>query len=175
MKVYYACDELPSMEHHYGIFLAGPTPRDDDVTSWRPEALEILEELDYDGAVFVPERKDGGWHGNYDEQVFWEWEALGVASCVLFWVPRTLDEMPGFTTNVEFGFMMALYPKRVILGAPEGAMKMNYLRTLALHQARFAGLLKHYQPRSGRNCIVQARDLRSALCYSIERERLRGG
>ena len=29
------------------LFLAGPTPRDDDVVSWRPEAVRILSELGF--------------------------------------------------------------------------------------------------------------------------------
>ena len=49
---------------------------------------------------------------------------------VVFWVPRDLDTMPGFTTNVEFGLSVAS-GKHIVLGYPEGAPKMSYLRTLA--------------------------------------------
>lgn len=39
------------------IFLAGPTLRKEIVKSWRPQAIEILEELGFDGVVYVPEFK----------------------------------------------------------------------------------------------------------------------
>lgn len=37
------------------IFLAGPTPRKEDIVSWRKEAIKILEENNFDGIVYVPE------------------------------------------------------------------------------------------------------------------------
>jgi hypothetical protein len=40
-----------------GIFLAGPSPRNNNVISWRKEALKILEELNHQGMVFVPDFK----------------------------------------------------------------------------------------------------------------------
>lgn len=55
MKVVYALQDIPSSFPH-AIFLAGPTPRDKDTPSWRPEAIHILEQLKYDGIVFVPEQ-----------------------------------------------------------------------------------------------------------------------
>lgn len=36
------------------IFLAGPTPRGENVISWRAEACEILKQLGFDGVVYVP-------------------------------------------------------------------------------------------------------------------------
>lgn len=140
MKVIYAVQPLP----YPGlvpdsIFLAGPTPRTDDVPSWRPEALDLLKEQGFEGTVFVPEAEGGGWHGIYDEQVEWEWEALARAACVLFWIPRDLSTMPAFTSNVEFGFIIAFRPQAVVLGAPDGAPKLRYLQTLAREQRLFRG------------------------------------
>ena len=37
------------------IFLGGPTPREENVASWRTEACKILEEMQFDGVVYVPE------------------------------------------------------------------------------------------------------------------------
>ena len=139
MDVYYSCDSLSELERPSGIFLAGPTPRSDEVRSWRPDALSILDKQGYYGDVFVPESADGGWHGRYGDQVIWEWEALGAAACVLFWVPRSLDKMPGFTTNVEFGFIVALKPGQTVLGCPKDAPKTKYLKWLANERGnRFA-------------------------------------
>lgn len=137
MKVYYVPDELPEVPNVRrwrvpgSIFLAGPTPRRKDVPSWRPEALRLLQKAGFNGSVFVPETADWGWHGDYDGQVYWEWDAMGRAACTLFWVPRELDTLPGFTTNVEFGFLAAFHPGRTVLGAPDHAPKTRYLKTLA--------------------------------------------
>lgn len=143
MNILYAVQPFPTAYTSRipgSIFLAGPTPRSYDVPSWRPEAIELLEEHGFDGTVFVPEAPAGGWHGVYDEQVHWEWEGLAKAACIMFWVPRELHMMPGFTTNVEFGLIAALRPDSVVLGAPNHAPKITYLRTMArdvtrLHKA----------------------------------------
>jgi len=130
------CDEWE--KHNWepnSIFLAGPTPRSDDVKSWRPEALEHLEEQGFDGTVFIPEDRDGGFKGTYMDQVDWEHEAISFAGCVLFWVPRDLETLPGFTTNVEFGMLYkTLKQNSVVLGCPPGTPKMRYLLYLA-HKA----------------------------------------
>ncbi len=111
------------------IFLAGPTPRGLERDSWRPEALALLEELGFDGVVFVPEPEDGGWTRDYIGQVDWEERGLNMADAIVFWVPRELDGMPAFTTNVEWG---AWYGSgKVVLGSPPRAPKMRYLQTYA--------------------------------------------
>lgn len=125
MKVAYALQPLSK-----SIFLAGPTPRSNDVASWRPEALALLrDKLLFDGTVFVPEAADGKPHNEYDHQVSWEWEALNQATIVVFWIPRELATMPAFTTNVEFGFLVA--SGKLVMGAPPDAKKMGYLRAMA--------------------------------------------
>ncbi len=54
MKInYYENDKLENNKK--SIFLAGPTPRNKEVKSWRGEALEILQRLGFDGVVYVPE------------------------------------------------------------------------------------------------------------------------
>jgi hypothetical protein len=54
------------------IFLAGPTPRDKSVPSWRPDALECLKRLGFDGIVYIPECSNGQAKINYDAQAEWE-------------------------------------------------------------------------------------------------------
>lgn len=125
MKITYALEPVPK-----SIFLAGPTPRTPEVPSWRPAAIEMLRnELNFDGTVLVPEAADGKPHDDYDRQISWEWEALNQATIVVFWVPRELIAMPAFTTNVEFGFLVA--SGKLVLGAPTSASKMTYLHALA--------------------------------------------
>ncbi|RYF08873.1 MAG: hypothetical protein EOO77_24850 [Oxalobacteraceae bacterium] len=125
MKIVYALQPLQK-----SIMLLGPTPRHDHVPTWRPEALQILERIGFDGTVFVPEASDWAKHDLYDAQVSWEWEALEQATVRAFWIPRNIAEMPGFTSNVEFG-MSAHSGGRTVLGAPSDAPKMGYLYAMA--------------------------------------------
>lgn len=124
MRVIYV-HETPSEVPSKSIFLAGPSPRGQDHYNWRPEALKILENIGFDGVVFVPLPRDGQWAPNFDAQVEWELTYLEESSIIVFWVPRKLDTLPAFTTNVEFG--MYVKSGKIILGFPEGAPKMRYL------------------------------------------------
>ncbi|MFA6227785.1 MAG: nucleoside 2-deoxyribosyltransferase domain-containing protein [Patescibacteria group bacterium] len=109
------------------IFLAGPIPRDEKGLSWKLGAFAILESLGFDGVVYDPEKKGGGFRkdGNYQAQTDWEDDGLNRADVILFWVPRELGHMPALTTNVEFGEWMK--SGKVVLGAPENAPRMRYL------------------------------------------------
>ena len=55
----------------------------------------------------------------------WEREGLTKASIIVFWIPRSLPDMPAFTTNVEFGYW--LHSNKVIYGRPDDAVKIKYL------------------------------------------------
>ncbi len=115
-----------------GIFLAGPTRRNSKYkNSWRKSAIDIFESKGYDGIIYIPEYKNNQPFeetiSNIHRQTDWEWEALGKASVILFWIPRELPDMPAFTTNVEFGRYTALTPHKVVLGYPKEAVKMRYL------------------------------------------------
>lgn len=128
LRLVYTGEPLPeSLER--SIFLAGPTPRSAAVKSWRPEALKILEAKGYKGVVFVPELRSGKALANYDDMVEWEHKAMNRSDCVLFWVPRDLKKLPGFTTNVEFG--LTAHSGKVVLGAPFDADKVRYLQFVA--------------------------------------------
>ena len=107
------------------IFLAGPTPREEKVASWRVDAVKKLEDLGFDGIVYVPEYSTWVPKSDYVAQANWEREALTEATVILFWIPRSLPDMPGFSTNVEFGYW--LHSKKVIYGRPDGAPKTKYL------------------------------------------------
>src|SRR4051812_25224758 len=99
MNVITPDDEL--IPSHPSIFLAGPTPRRPEVPSWRPQALGLLRQLGFGGAVYVPERRDWSGRVSYLDQVEWEYAGLEHCSVVAFWVPRDVQTLPGFTTNVE--------------------------------------------------------------------------
>ncbi|MHC1716636.1 MAG: nucleoside 2-deoxyribosyltransferase domain-containing protein [Candidatus Dojkabacteria bacterium] len=107
------------------IFLAGPTPRNENTISWRREACKKLEDLGFDGVAYVPEYSTWRPKEGYNDQAMWERKALSEATVILFWIPRKLPEMPAFTTNVEFGYW--LHTKKVLYGRPDNAEKIKYL------------------------------------------------
>lgn len=122
------------------IFLAGPTPRATKYPeaeigrSWRPDAIELIRQKGIVEKVYNPEYITPKF--DYDHQVDWEFAALKAAKVILFWVPRDLKLMPGFTTNVEFGYWLGKQPEKVVLGFPPEADKMMYLK----HMARLHGV-----------------------------------
>ena len=132
------------------IFLAGPTPRGENVISWRTEACEILKQLGFDGVVYVPEYSTWKPKDDYVDQATWERIALTNATVILFWVPRKLPDMGAFTTNVEFGYW--LHSGKVIYGRPNDASKIKYLDWL-------------YELDYGK---IPYEDLQSSLEVSIE-------
>ena len=116
-------------KHQSCIFLAGPSPRGIEHYNWRPQAIEILKRLEFNGAVFIPLPRDGNWLNDAEGQIAWELKYLNRASSIAFWIPRDKDNLPGFTTNVEFG--MFLKSRKIVLGYPPEAVKMGYLHTVA--------------------------------------------
>ncbi len=125
MRVNYPNEEV--VNDKKSIFLAGPVPREVNVKTWRNEALEILEKLGFDGTVYVPE--DGFDYENsyYNKQVWWEREALERADVIVFWVPRDLKKLPGFTTNIEFGYWISKNGNKVLYGRPDNSSENDYL------------------------------------------------
>lgn len=128
MKIIYSRQDIPENVDK-SIFLAGPTPRESSVQSWRPEAVKILEDLSFDGTIFLPEDSDGSRQFEYDDQINWEWEGLQKATCILFWIPRELIHMPAFTTNIEWGKWYE--SGKVVLGYPPNTPKMGYFNYCA--------------------------------------------
>lgn len=110
------------------LFLAGPTPRNQETLSWRPKAIEIFNNLNFDGVVYIPEYEVRDGVVDNDKQFAWELEALAEATVIVFWIPRKLPDMPAFTTNVEFGYW--LRTNKVIYGRPDNAEHIGYLDRL---------------------------------------------
>lgn len=126
MKTLYSDQGLFNQEGT-SIFLGGPTPRKKEITSWRPQAVKLLESLGFSGTVLIPERQYWAVKFDYTDQVDWEEDSLSKATVILFWVPRDMETMPALTTNVEFGFWMAKDPEKVIYGRPDDAANIRYL------------------------------------------------
>jgi nucleoside 2-deoxyribosyltransferase len=128
MKLIYACQAFPKT-FRKSLYLAGPTPRDAEVHSWRPQALELLESFGYDGVVFIPEAQDGQRSSDYGQQMDWELDAMRRSDVILFWIPSERDTLPANTTRVEFG--LQIHNGKIALGIPHGAYQTNYLERLA--------------------------------------------
>jgi 8-oxo-dGTP pyrophosphatase MutT (NUDIX family) len=119
-------NETPPDAWDAAVFLAGPLPRAADVPSWNPEAIKLLRERwDGDGrlVVFTPEPRDGV-TADYIGQIDWEHRGLHDADAIVFWVPRDLETMPAFTTNIEFGIWYD--SGKAVFGAPASAPKNEY-------------------------------------------------
>ena len=128
MKVLTPINELPKSTKK-SVFLAGPTPRDnnaDEKYFWRRKAIKYLEEKGYDGIVFSPDFHP---ETTYEKQVSWENKCLNLADIILFWIPRDLKVLPGFTTNIEYGEWMK--SGKIVLGFPEDAEHVRYLKSKA--------------------------------------------
>lgn len=143
MHIVYTNEEPPD-SYSKSIFLAGPTPRTPNIKSWRPEALALLEAANYNGVVFVPEFRSGLQEEyKYPDIPSWEHKMLDKADCILFWIPRKIETLPGFTTNVEFGFYAR--SGKVVIGAPISAEHMPYLWFMA---DKFRMPQSHYLDRT---------------------------
>lgn len=113
----------------HSVFLAGPTPRNASVPSWRPEMIQNLRKNEYAGDILIPEKRGNYLDYEYETQTRWEVEHLNKSSCILFWIPRNIPNMPAFTTNIEFGEWM--HSKKILLAYPQNAEKMRYLKVRA--------------------------------------------
>lgn len=119
------------------VYLCGPTPTDPEEPSWRPSAVAALRAA-WDGAarlaVFLPEPAAGASYPPYADQVAWEEEAMRRSDVVLFWIPRTMNRLPGLVSNIKWGVWYD--SGRAVLGAPPEAERMAYL----LHFAEVFGV-----------------------------------
>lgn len=127
-KEIYALEDYDSNDSPT-IFLAGPTPRDNNAISWRPDMIKSLRENGFDGDIFIPEQKGDYIAYDYPLQIAWEAKYLRMANVILFWIPRELKYMPAFTTNIEFGEF--LHSGKITLGFPTWAEKMDYIEERA--------------------------------------------
>lgn len=94
------------------IFLAGPTPRNKNTKSWRPDAIKCFDEAEFDGILFIPEPRDGKFSWAYITQVDWEDLGLNLCDCIMFWIPRDMKTMPAMTTNIEWGNLAQIWQVR---------------------------------------------------------------
>ena len=105
------------------IFLAGPTLKNSQ--SWRLEAIKILERLNFDGIVYVPEFKNPN-----DKKICFDeysWDKLGImmSSVVVLWMPDFSLDMLKFVSLHEMKNWFNT--GKVVYGRPENSKKTRYL------------------------------------------------
>ena len=133
MKIVYVLDNIPPLLEENSIFLAGGTYREKEnySKSWRLDAIKYFEDLGFEGTLIVPEWKDGvkpkDW--TYSRQVSWEKDGMDRSEIILFWIPRDKDDLPCFTTNIEFGHALGTrFKESFTVGFPEGSYKNRYIK-----------------------------------------------
>ncbi|QIZ35918.1 nucleoside 2-deoxyribosyltransferase domain-containing protein [Saccharopolyspora sp. ASAGF58] len=137
VTVVWAREPIPAQP---SVFLAGPTPKDGEVASWRPKAVELIEAAWRRPdrlTVLTPESRGNLRAERYADQFAWENDARAAATAILFWIPRDLKTLPGFTTNVEFGHDVST--GRAVLGCPPECPNPERNRYL-IHLARRYGV-----------------------------------
>src|ERR1700729_2501161 len=117
-------DALPPTDERL-LYLAGPVPRESAEPGWHDEAIMECRKAGFDGMIAVP-RLPAGTSEDPGAQIAWEHAAMSRADALLFWIPRVLWELPGLTTNLEWGVWHD--SGKAVLGAPTGAPRMRYLR-----------------------------------------------
>ena len=151
MKIIYSNQDIPDNLDGHSLFLVGPTPRERNVSSWRPEALSILDDFKYNGTVFVPEWENWDTQCDFEDQVEWEWKGLDISTSIAAWIPRKSPEMPAFTSNVEFGLYVD--SEKFFYGRPFWAEKCKYLDAL-------------YYKKRNRLPVMELKDLlQEAIAY----------
>lgn len=109
------------------VFLAGPTHREKGKYSWRDKAAEYFQHFGFEGNLFLPEPFIDG---TFEQQIAWEAYHLDRAKCIMFWIPRDMKNgLPALTTNIEWGRWEN--SGKVVLGAPEHADNMRYIKFYA--------------------------------------------
>jgi len=121
------------------IFLAGPTVRGNQphLTSWRFEAIEMFKSKGFEGSLIVPEFVSKTESDKGKKWIpLWEFNGLKRADCILFWIPRTKDEIVdgkiksgliALTTNWELGYWQGKEPSKLTYGRFDDSYRIGYL------------------------------------------------
>ncbi len=115
------------------LFLADSALHGDKLSSsWRIAAIQLLEQIGYDGIVYIPEEREGCptiAALEYEARVKWTRRALMQSDVIVFWLPEDLKSMPNIVMSVELGWLSK--GGRVILGTPLGTAEARDLHLYA--------------------------------------------
>lgn len=142
-----------------GVFLAGPTPPEEEMKfSWRRKLISLLhkdERLDASMLIVAPEPEACLWNSirirtddpAYDKvvnkQIPWELQYLSLCDITVFWFATYwTDDKGGFfpgnigpTARLEFGYYLQEYLKNsdertFIVGAPDDAQSIEWVKEI---------------------------------------------
>lgn len=131
MQIIYSGEHTDLKYPSHSIFLAGPTARKGQTLTWRQDAINYFGDITQHVSLIVPEPRDGAMWEDYNHVIEWESRYLHMCKCILFWVPRSIEnQIYGFTTNVEFGYWLATDSKKVFYGRPDDADNNRYLDSM---------------------------------------------
>jgi 8-oxo-dGTP pyrophosphatase MutT (NUDIX family) len=115
------------------LFLADSTFQQDKLnSSWRMDAIQWLEQLGYDGIVYIPEDREGSpTNAVLDDEarIRWTHGAQMRSDVIVFWLPADIKSSSDIVTGVELGWLMA--SGRIILAMPSETEKVRDLRLYA--------------------------------------------
>jgi nucleoside 2-deoxyribosyltransferase len=116
------------------------------LTSWRPDACNILQGLNFGGNVIIPEFTNLKESDKYRYDVpVWENAGLTRSDAILFWVART-KELIALTTNYELGYWTARDRDKIVYGRPDTAYRVTYDDIMWVEDA------KRYKPM--KDCTI---------------------
>ena len=118
------------------LFLAASALHEGKLSSsWRIAAIQLLEQLGYDGIVYIPENREGCPTTaalDYEARVKWTRGALMRSDVIVFWLSEDLKSMPNIVMGVELGWLMQ--SGRIVLGAP---LETGEIRALQIYAREF--------------------------------------
>ena len=114
------------------IYLAGPNNSPDNFSaSWRNEALNMLEDLKFNGRVYIPEVSDNNQYYKNDytesDKNKWIYHHMDNADIILFWFPNNIVDIKSY---IDFSYMLGNRHSQVVLGYPESDEKIEYMKYL---------------------------------------------
>lgn len=118
------------------LFLADSTFQQDKLnSSWRIDAIQLLEQLGYDGIIYLSEEREGSPGSTFlddEAKVRWTRGALMRSDVIVFGLPEDLKGPPDIVMGVELGWLME--SGRIILAMPSE----REARNLHLYIQQFA-------------------------------------
>lgn len=136
MKLVYTGEHCQNFRN--SIFLAGCSYRDGSLNSmsWRREIELIIQQKEVETSVeftlIIPEMNPNIPLYLTSEDIYrWETFMLSRSSSILFWIPRDMQDLPGLTTNIEFGEWMS--KEGVFVGYPDDAEKNGSIKVRCEH------------------------------------------
>lgn len=122
MEINYSDQKI--IKNKKSIYLTGPVISDEKTPSWRREACKKLEELGFDGVVYVPEISTKE-KEKTKEQENWESIVLLDTTIICFWIPKETEEFSYTDSALDFGYWLS--SRKVLYGTNAETKKTRYL------------------------------------------------